>query len=81
MEILNGSEIANEIKLHLKQENEKKKLVPSLTVIVVGDDKESLVYAGLKEKATAFIGGKCRLDSLPASSSREDLIKHIEESK
>lgn len=79
MEILNGSEIANEIKLRLKQENERKNLVPSLVVIVVGDDKESLVYAGLKEKAAEFIGGKCQLDLLPASISREKLIKHIED--
>ena len=73
MEILNGSEIANEIKLRLKQENERKNLVPSLVVIVVGDDKESLVYAGLKEKAAEFIGGKCQLDLLPASISARNL--------
>jgi len=79
MEIINGSEIANEIKLRLKQENEQRNMVPSLAVIVVGDDKESLVYAGLKEKATEFIGGKCRLDLLPASISREGLIKYIED--
>ncbi len=79
MEILNGSEIANEIKLRLKQENERKNLVPSLVVIVVGDDKESVVYAGVKEMAAEFIGGKCQLDLLPASISREKLIKHIED--
>ena len=31
--------------------------IPHLAVIVVGDDKETLIYVGLKDKAVSFIGG------------------------
>lgn len=78
MEIINGSALSSKIKERLQQDNQKEKRVPRLAMIVVGDDQESLVYVGLKEKAVKEIGGESRFLQLPAETSREGLLGCIE---
>ena len=58
-EIINGKELAQKIRLGLKDEvNELKNkgIVPKLAVIMVGDDKASKVYVRNKSKACEEIG-------------------------
>lgn len=78
MEIIKGKDIADEIKANLKKFNEEHKLQPSLAMIVVGDNKENLLYTGLKENAVKSIGGKSKLLILPADIKREELMQEID---
>lgn len=77
MQIINGTEIAKEIKYQLKAQNLEKGISPCLAIILVGDDKESMVYVGLKEKAVAAVGGKCEFINLPGEITREELLDQI----
>lgn len=77
MEIISGSDIAAEIRQRLKEENLKEGISPSLAIIIVGDDKESLVYVGLKTRAVDAIEGKCRLVQLDTEISKEALLQEI----
>lgn len=78
MEIISGSVLARDIRERLREDNQQQNLVPRLVMIVVGDDKESLVYVGLKEKAVKEIGGESELLQLPADTSREELLDQID---
>jgi methylenetetrahydrofolate dehydrogenase (NADP+)/methenyltetrahydrofolate cyclohydrolase len=78
MEVINGSDIAAEIRQQLKEENLREGISPLLAIIVVGDDKESLVYVGLKTSAVEATGGKNRLLQLDADIDREALLQKIE---
>ena len=58
-EIINGKELAKNIRLELKNEVsklEEKGIIPKLAVIMVGDDKASKVYVKNKSKACEEIG-------------------------
>lgn len=77
MEIISGSEIAGEIKERMLKDNQNDNIRPVLAVIVVGDDKESLVYVGLKEKAVTYIGGETRYEIMPTATTREVLLDLI----
>jgi len=58
-EIINGKELAKNIRLELKNEVSKLKekgIIPKLAVIMVGDDKASKVYVKNKSKACEEIG-------------------------
>ncbi|MFA7147483.1 MAG: tetrahydrofolate dehydrogenase/cyclohydrolase catalytic domain-containing protein, partial [Syntrophomonadaceae bacterium] len=79
MEIISGTKIATEIRESLRESNEKEGIKPVLAVIVVGDNKENLVYVGLKEKAVASIGGETRLIVMPENSSKQNLKNTIKE--
>lgn len=79
MEIISGTKIAAQIRESLREANEKEGIKPVLAVIVVGDNKENLVYVGLKEKAVASIGGETRLIIIPENSSKQSLINTINE--
>ncbi|MGI5911711.1 MAG: tetrahydrofolate dehydrogenase/cyclohydrolase catalytic domain-containing protein [Syntrophomonadaceae bacterium] len=79
MEIINGNQIAKEIKESLRDANKKDDIKPVLAIIVVGGRKEDLVYVGLKEKAVTSIGGKTRLIALPEYCSKQALLNTIGE--
>ena len=57
METIKGREIADEIRIRVKEQVEASGFNPNLAIIVVGDDKQNLLYVGLKDKAVSFIGG------------------------
>lgn len=77
MELISGTAIAEEIKNKLKMQNLDRSIVPCLGVILVGDNKESLIYVGLKQKAVEAIGGKLELIHLPENTSKQELLARI----
>lgn len=77
MEIIKGREIADEIKSALKDANEKDGISPCLAIIVVGDNKESLLYVGLKDNAVVSSGGKTRHTILPQDAGKDDVLREI----
>jgi len=79
MEVISGKELSHEIKETIKAHNLQNGLSPCLAIIVVGDDKETLLYIGLKQKAVTEIGGTTKILSLPADISREALLEKIAE--
>ena len=44
MELINGREISDEIRLQVKEKVQTAGISPNLAIIIVGDDKESLLY-------------------------------------
>ncbi len=77
MEIISGKAIADEIKAGLKESNALEGICPCLALIDVGDNKENLLYIGLKKNAIDAIGGSARIIKLPGDSKREDLLEQI----
>ena len=79
--IIDGQEIAASIRLSLKDEiahwnsNNPK---PCLVVIQVGDDPASTVYVRNKVKACDEVGIVSEHRLLPAESTEEQLLEHIE---
>ena len=77
MEIISGKAFADGIKARLKESNEERGKSPCLAIMNIGDDKENLLYIGLKENAVKSIGGTTRIVNLPAESSREEVLAQI----
>lgn len=77
MELIEGRLISDEIRQRVKEQVQAEGISPHLAVIIVGDDKETLLYVGLKDKAVSFIGGTTRHIVLPADTSREALLEEI----
>lgn len=78
MEIVNGTQLANEIKDALRIQNEARNIHPVLAVLLVGEDSDSQVYVRLKEKAATAISGSCRVVQLPADTADRELLAQIE---
>lgn len=78
MELINGRQISDEIRLRVKEQVQTAGVSPNLAIIIVGDDKQSLLYVGLKDKAVSFIGGTTQHIALPGSTSREALLEQIQ---
>jgi methylenetetrahydrofolate dehydrogenase (NADP+)/methenyltetrahydrofolate cyclohydrolase len=78
MEFINGTAIANEIKHSLKERNQAEGIEPCLAKVLVGDDRDSLVYVGLKNKALEASGCRGEVIQLSAAVSLEELIKVIQ---
>ena len=64
MNIIDGAAIAKQIKQRLKEVNSSQRQTPGLAIIVVGENPDSMLYANLKEKAMAEIGGKAWIIAL-----------------
>ena len=80
-QIIDGKELAKNIRLKLKDEVEelkKAEIYPKLAVIMVGDDKASKVYVKNKSKACEDVGIEYEEYILPASTKMEELIELIE---
>ncbi|KUG05013.1 methylenetetrahydrofolate dehydrogenase (nadp+) / methenyltetrahydrofolate cyclohydrolase [hydrocarbon metagenome] len=77
MELISGTKIAEEIKADLKEQNLGKGICPNLAVILVGDNKESMIYVGLKENAARSISGSTSIIELPADISKMELLNAI----
>ena len=54
-------------------------VVPTLTVVLVGDDPSSKVYVASKEKACGRVGIKSTTIRLPASTSQQDLLTLLDD--
>ena len=80
-QIIDGKELAKNIRLKLKDEVEELKnadINPKLAVIMVGDDKASKVYVKNKSKACEDVGIEYEEYILPANTKMEELLELIE---
>jgi methylenetetrahydrofolate dehydrogenase (NADP+) / methenyltetrahydrofolate cyclohydrolase len=81
-QIIDGKQIAAELRLEIAtqvSEIKQHKVIPSLAVILVGNDPASEVYVSNKEKAAHSVGMNSLQFKMAADSSEEDLIAKIEE--
>lgn len=80
-QIIDGKELARNIRQKLKEEVEELKnadIHPKLAVIMVGDDKASKVYVKNKSKACEEIGIEYEEFLLPEKTTMEELVSLIE---
>jgi methylenetetrahydrofolate dehydrogenase (NADP+) / methenyltetrahydrofolate cyclohydrolase len=80
--LINGNEIAQQIREELKKETaqlkEKNNVVPGLVTILVGENPASVSYATAKQKTSKELGFYSIQDSQPATIKEEELLKLIE---
>ena len=78
--ILNGKQVAAEIRAELKTRAEalrKDGVVPCLAVLLAGDDPASKIYVRNKKRACEEIGIESRELLFPESVTEEELIAQI----
>lgn len=78
MELISGKDVSTEIRNQLKETIAPNGLQPCLAILNVGDDKENLIYIGLKENAVDAMGGKTRIVTLPVSVQKQEVLDQIE---
>lgn len=82
MKLINGKEIAAEIKKELAAEiaamHEKGLKIPHLAAVLVGDDPASQTYVAGKEKACRTIGMDSSIYRLPAKTTEEEVLKVVD---
>ncbi len=80
--LINGNEVAQQIREELKQETarlkEKYNLVPGLVTILVGENPASVSYVTAKQKTSKELGFYSIQDNQPATISEEELLKLID---
>jgi len=80
--LINGNEIAQQIREELKQETarlkEKFNLVPGLVTILVGENPASVSYVTAKQKTSKELGFYSIQDNQPAAIQEEELLKLID---
>lgn len=81
--IIDGKKAALELKLEIAKDVEeikrKYKIIPTLAVILVGNDSASEVYVSNKEKAAHLVGMNSIQYKLASNTSESDLIAKIKE--
>lgn len=77
MQILNGKKISQAILRELKSKIDKEKVKPGLGVVLVGDDKASRIYVGLKQKAAKEIGMKFKKVKLSEKTGEREILEEI----
>ena len=80
--IINGKEIAAQIREELKKEvagmKDKHGIVPGLVTILVGENPASVSYVTGKQKAAHEIGFYSIQDNQPEDITEEDLLKLVD---
>jgi methylenetetrahydrofolate dehydrogenase (NADP+)/methenyltetrahydrofolate cyclohydrolase len=81
--LINGNEIARQIREELKQETaqlkEKYNVVPGLVTILVGENPASVSYVTAKQKTSKELGFYSIQDNQPADITEEKLLNLIEQ--
>lgn len=80
MTIIDGKKVSSEIKDHVRTEAQlliKQGMIPTLAVIIVGDDCASKVYVNNKKKACEYCFIKSLEYSLPIDASEDELFNLI----
>ncbi len=77
--IINGKEIAQDIKEGLKKRVQALPMTPGLAVVLVGDDPASQVYVRNKEKACQEVGFYSEVHRLAEDTSEQELLDLIEQ--
>jgi methylenetetrahydrofolate dehydrogenase (NADP+)/methenyltetrahydrofolate cyclohydrolase len=75
--IINGRDIAAQIKKNLKDQIVTQNLDPCLAVILIGDDPASQVYVTHKQKACKEIGIQSHVINLPIDTDIDTALSHI----
>lgn len=78
MSLINGQEIAREIKRSIAEEVSKLGFKPCLAVLIVGDNRASKIYVKNKEKACEECGFRSLKYELEENSSEEELLKLLD---
>lgn len=81
MVLMDGKNLASKIEEDIIKETQElaiKGIVPSLAVILVGNDSASQTYVSMKAKACKRVGITSILYEMPASTSEQDLLQTIE---
>jgi len=80
--LINGNEIAQQIREELKQEvvqlKEKYNVIPGLVTILVGENPASVSYVTAKQKTSKELGFFSIQDNQPATIAEEELLKLID---
>src|SRR5512139_2746694 len=80
--LINGNEVAQQIREELKQETsrikEKYNVVPGLVTILVGENPASVSYVTAKQKTSKELGFYSIQDNQPATITEEELLKLID---
>ncbi|MGO8990978.1 MAG: bifunctional 5,10-methylenetetrahydrofolate dehydrogenase/5,10-methenyltetrahydrofolate cyclohydrolase [bacterium] len=80
--LINGNEVAQQIREELKQETarlkEKYNVVPGLVTILVGENPASVSYVTAKQKTSKELGFYSIQDNQPATIKEEELLKLID---
>jgi len=79
MNILYGKAVSAKILADLKEKIAKEKTAPSLAVILVGNDKASEIYVGLKKKRAEEIGIDFELARFDENCQENEIIEKIKE--
>lgn len=79
MQLINGKEIAKKVREEIAAEVATMAVRPGLAVVLVGDDPASQVYVRNKEKGCEEVGFYSEKYTLPADTSREQLLALIDQ--
>ena len=81
-DIISGKEIAETLRIELKEEISKMKssgVTPGLVVILVGEDAASQVYVRKKGEACEELGVHSETVRLPATATEDEILKLIDQ--
>lgn len=76
-QIIDGKQIAADIREKLKQKIALLPVAPQLAIVLVGNDEPSLIYVRNKQKAAAQIGLQSQLYHMDEDTSEEKLLNVI----
>ncbi len=75
--ILDGKALANDVRARIAADvarlNDDHEIQPGLAAVIVGDDRASQVYVGMKHRASEAAGMRSQQHELPADTRQEDL--------
>ncbi|MFH1421938.1 MAG: tetrahydrofolate dehydrogenase/cyclohydrolase catalytic domain-containing protein, partial [Planctomycetota bacterium] len=77
-ELIDGKAIAAELTESVKREISETGIKPHLFAVLVGDDAASIYYADSQKKSAEEVGISYTLDKLPANTTQEQLLAHID---
>lgn len=72
-QLINGTELANDIQLAIRKEIIEQGLHPNLAIILVGNDPASHLYVSLKKKACEKVGITLHTYLLPEITTQQEL--------
>ena len=76
--LIDGSEMAKQIRIAIKKEIAELDGTPKLVVVLVGEDPASQVYVRNKEKFAGRVGMDSEVIRLPDTTSEEELLNLVE---
>ena len=84
-QLIDGKRIAAEVRAEVaegvREMKERLNVTPGLAVVLVGGDPASAVYVRNKQRAATEVGMDAQDVRLPADTSQERLLEHVEELK